>query len=510
VTAGEGTTMRRVRRRPPWGLVAAVVLLAAGTGVVSAVESPAQRRGGPQAVEVVGATAVCPEVKQQAGLYDTRVSVGSAPLPAGRQETDGHIVGMQLRDTTKTTSIPITDPGQVAVGLGASVADDGVVVTATGALATGLEAEQVARVNDGRFRGLANLRCEPPKRDAWFVGTNTGLTDASMLVLANVDDSPATVDVTAFGLTGRVDPRPGQGITVAPHSRSAIPLDTLVPNQFGIVVNVRSRQGRVVAALRDARYASSTPLGFDYVPQALPPASQVVVPGLPQGPGVRELTVGNPTGDDTTVSLQVTLRDGQFVPSGLDALAVPAGKSILVDLTRFTNSSPLAVRLTSSGAPVVAGVVLVDEQLFQLGRIRELAFGGSTLPLSGPALLTDLVINRPTESTLVLSAPDEEAGVMLTPITVLGAGGVPPAPRTVKVPAGRTVTVALSTFFPPGTTARLALEVRPLDGSGPVYASRYLRERGGRGTLSTLLDLQGPQQLVSRPATVLDDEAAYP
>jgi hypothetical protein len=72
------------------------------------------------------------------------------------------------------------------------------------------------------------------------------------------------------------------------------------------------------------------------------------------------------------------------------------------------------------------------------------------------------------------------------------------------------VTVALSTFFPPGTTARLALEVRPLDGSGPVYASRYLRERGGRGTLSTLLDLQGPQQLVSRPATVLDDEAAYP
>ena len=49
-----------------------------------------------------------------------------------------------------------------------------------------------------------------------------------------------------------------------------------------------------------------------------------------------------------------------------------------------------------------------------------------------------------------------------------------------------------------------------MDDCGPVYASRYLRERGGRGTLTTLLTLQGPAQLVERPATVQDDEAGYP
>jgi hypothetical protein len=100
--------------------------------------------------------------------------------------------------------------------------------------------------------------------------------------------------------------------------------------------------------------------------------------------------------------------------------------------------------------------------------------------------------------------------VMFIRDRVLGAAGSPPRPRTISIPAGRTFPVRLSTFFPPGTSARLAIEVRPLDDSGPVYASRYLRERGGRGALATLLTLQGPAQLVARPPAVQDDEAGYP
>jgi hypothetical protein len=182
---------------------------------------------------------------------------------------------------------------------------------------------------------------------------------------------------------------------------------------------------------------------------------------------------------------------------------------VSLGLPALTATSPLTATVTSSGAPVVAGAVLYDYQQFQVGSIHELAYGGSALPLSGPALLTDLVINRPTESTLLLSAPEDAATVIVTPIRVLGSRSAPP-PRTLHVPAGRTIAFRLSTFFPPGTYTRLAVEIRPADDSGPVYATRYLRERGARGTLSTLLTLRGPAQLVPRPTAVQDDEAGYP
>ena len=494
---------------PPLRLAAVVALLALGTLAVSSVDAPARRRATEQQVEVVGATAVCPDVRQVPGLYQSRVSVGAAPLPEGRVASGGAMTGALLSDDSQSTAIPVKNPGEVAVGLGTTLTDDGMSISATGALATGLEVEQVVRGNDGRTRGLAGVRCGPPQRDTWFVGASTGLADQSVLVLANIDDSPAVVDITGFGHTGPFDPRLGQGLTVAPHHKLAVPLDTFAPDMELLAVNVASRQGRVVAALRDARGLAGRPLGFDYVPQTMPPATEVTVGGIPSGP-VRRLVVGNPTDDDTTVSVQVTLTDGQFVPSGMDAVDVPARSTQIIDLSPIARLSALSATVRSTGAPVLAGLVMFEAADVRVNGIREVAFGGSSPPLSGPALLTDLVINRPTESTLVLSAPGRAARVAITPITVLGARTAPPPPRTVAIPAGRTITVPLSRFYPPGTNARLAIEVRPLDGSGQVYAARYLRERGARGILATFLALQGPSLTVARPVAVQDNEAAYP
>ena len=494
-------------RRRPVGLVTVAAAVLALTGAVSAVDGPEQRRAKPALVEVQGATAVCPDVRQTP-VMQTRVSVGAAPLPAGRSATGGEVESTLVRGVT-ASAVPIKEPGQVAINLGTSTSDNGVVVSATGALATGLEVEQIARGRDGRYRGLAGLRCAPPGRDAWFVGAATGVVDFSVLVLANVDDTPATVDVQVFGEKGLVDPRPGQGLTVRPHDRLVLPLDQLAPDQNHLVVHVASRQGRVAAALRNTRMSGSTQLGFDFVPQAQPPATKVVVPGFPIGPGSRGLVIGNPGADDVAVQVQVTLRDGQFVPQGRDEVEVPAGQTVIVGLNELAATSPVTATVTSASGPVVAGGVVVDLQQFQVGGIRELAYAGSALPLTGPALLTDLVIDRPTESTLILTAPEDAASVVITPIRVLGAAGDPPRARRVAIPAGRVLTFRLSTLFPPGTNARLAVEVRPELDSGPVYASRYLRERGSRGTLTTLLTLQGPAQLVPRPVVVGDVGAAY-
>lgn len=501
-------------RLPLGSLVVAGVLVAGAVVATAAAPQGGRSTGAKDAsVEVVGATAVCPDLRQSSTLA-TRVSVGVAPLPAGRTaRTDvGKVQAATIIDSGADTPVGVEGPGEVAVGLGTRTDKDALSVTATGELAAGLEVEQVTRGETGRERGLAGLRCEPPRTDTWFVGGGgTTGDDTSVLVLVNPDATPATVDLDliaapdADGATS-TDQSLGQGITVQPRSRLGIQLDTLVLDRSFITVHVHARRGRVAAGLRRASSDGNVPRGVDWVPVSSGPATRVVVPGIPAGPGARRLLLTNPSEDDTVVSVQVTTSDAQFVPTGLSEVSVPARSSLSVSLDPIARDTPVTAVVTSD-VPVLAGVLVLDRQA---GQVEDFAFGGSTLPLSGPALITDVVIDRPTESTLVLTALDGDATVAVTPIRVLrasGAGGLP-APKTVKVPGGRTVALKLSTFYPPGTEAQLAVEVRPLDGSGPVYAARYLRERGAHGPLVTLLDLQGPAQRVSRPTVVEDRRVA--
>ena len=487
--------------RAPRGTLAVVVLLAAGTAIATAARpEPPAPSATAQSVEVIGATAVCPDLRQGKDELATRVSIGAAPLPAGRTSEGGLVEAVRLSSQERPAPVGIADPGQVTVGYGTSIDKDGLVVDATGTLAAGLEVEQVTRGEDGIDRGLAGLRCDAPRTDAWFVGGATLLADTTTLVLANVDDTPATVDVTVYAEAskdGPPDPRPGQGITLQPHTRLVVPLDTLAPGRAALTVHVASRRGRFSAGLRHARLNPGTPLGVDWVPRSEPPATTVVVPGIPQGPGLRQLQLTNPGNDDVVAKLTITTSDGQFVPTDFDAITVPAQTTVALRVDRLADDSAFSATLTSDGGPIVAGVFITDTQ--PGSRLREFAYTGSSPSLTGPALMTDLVIDRPTESTLILSALQDAATVVVTPIRVVGTRGALPAPKTVRVPAGRTATLRLSTFYPPGTSTRLALEVRPLEGSGPVWASRYLRERGARGPLVTLLDLQGPAQRVQRP-----------
>lgn len=487
--------------RPPLGAVVVVLALVGGALVTGSGDTAPQTPTAHQ-VEVVGATAVCPDLRQIRDRLQTRMSIGAAPLPEGRKGSEGSMTLRRVDRSTGVDELPVKEPGQVAVGVGTTTDHDGMVVSASGELAAGIEVEQVTRGERGADRGLAGVRCDPPQREAWFVGGATTIGDETNLVLANSDDTPSTVDVSVFSGRGPLDQRLGQGITVPAHSRKGIPLDTLAPNHSLLAVHVQSRRGRVAAALRHSWVLGPTSLGVDWVPQVDKPATRVVVPGFPKGPGHRVLMVTNPGTDDTTVSVQVTTSDGQFVPAKMDALQVPAGTTKQVPLEKITDESALAVVVTSDGAPVLAGGFVQDVGIGSA--VRDLAYTGGTLPLSGPALLTDLIINRPTESTLILTALDAKAVVRVTPIRVLGTVGGLPAPRTIEVPAGRTTTFRLSTFYPPGTETRLAVEVLTLPDSGPVYVARYLRERGAHGPLVTLLDLKGPANRVPRPSVHRD------
>ncbi|MCU1593969.1 MAG: hypothetical protein JWO12_1361, partial [Frankiales bacterium] len=402
---------------------------------------------------------------------------------------------------TSLQRVPLTAPGQVAIGLGTTLNGDALVLGATGSFSAGLEAEQVTRGERGRDRGLAGLRCDAPRQEAWFVGGNTSVGDLTTLVLVNVDDTPATVDVTVYSSAGPAEqPGLGEGITINPHSRTIVNLDTLAPDRKLLAVHVDSRRGRVAAAMRTSSLAGKVALGVDWIPQSVPPAASVLVPGIPQlsDGGSRVVLITNPGVDDTQVSVQVTTSDGQFVPTGMDAITIPAGSTGFVKLNDVAKGSALAVRVTSKdGSPILAGGFVGDVNTD--APAHEFAYTAGSLPLSGPALLTDLVINRPTESTLVLTAPEQAATIKLTLIRVLGTGYSLPKLKDVRVPAGRTVTVKLSSFYRSGANVKIALEVTPVIGSGPVYAARYLAEHGAHGPLTTLLDLQGPATAIARP-----------
>lgn len=487
--------------RPPLGTVVIVALLGAGA-LIAGTPGGAQQTGlTSPSVEVQGATVVCPDIRQQPGVLQTRISVGAAPLPAGRTGTPGTVLAVPATKPTSERRVGVSVPGQVAVQVAADVNNDGLVVSATGELAAGLEVEQVTRGETGNQRGLAGLRCDLPRRETWFVGGGTRIRDIATLVLVNVDDTPSTVDVSIFSRSGPADQRLGQGITVRPHTRQIINLDTLAPDRALLAVRVLSRRGRVAAALRYVAADSRSTYGVDWLPPSQPPSARAVVPGFPQGPGDRNVLIANPGSDDTTVRIELTTANGQYVPVGMEALDVPAGSTLSVLLGGIAVDSPLTAVVTSEGAPIIAGGFVSDRQVMG---VAEFAFSGGSLPLSGPALLTDLVIDRPTESTLILTALDQAATVVVTPIQVVGTSGALPPAKTISVPAARTVALRLSTFYPPGTETRLAVEVSTTPGSGQIYAMRYLRQKGARGPLTTMLGLQSAAQRVPRPLVVED------
>lgn len=447
-------------------------LLAVGLALGQATAGPALERREPQQVPVAASTAVCPDVRQEGDRGGTAVTAaGASPERAG----------------------PPREQAPVDAGPLAAQASGAFVV---GAAAGGLVVEQTTRATTGSRRGLASVTCPAPSTAAWFVGGGTVVGSFTELVLVNAGDVPALVDVRVWTSAGPVDPRPGRGLAVPGRTRAVVPLDQLAPDRDLLAVHVQTSRGQVAPALRVVRSDGRTTLGTDWVPPTTAPARDVVVPGLPQGPGRRTALLTNPGSTDAVAALALTTADGQVA---LDPVPVAAGTSVGVDLSAQLAGTPAALTVRSDGPPLLAGAVVVDRQD---GPVREIAYAAGTFAFGGTALLADVRLSPPTEVTLLLSAVEGDAVVDLVP---LAAPGTLPAPQRVEVPAATTAAVRLSRFLPPGSAGSLTVEVRPV--SGEVHAARYVRERGADGPLTTLLPVVPPTRTLPRPVVVADPGA---
>lgn len=456
------------------GAVGVLLGVVVAAGQLTAGPAPESPTG--QQLQVTSRTAVCPDVRQDGDRGASTVTAAG-----GTTRTGGPLGGPRA---------PVT-PGPVARDLAAGLDGAVHVTTATGAEAGALVVEQTTRATSGTRRGVAALTCPTPSAESWFVGGATVLGTSSELLLVNGEPTAATVDVTVWTSTGRADPRPGREIRVPPRTRIAVPLDRLAPDRDLLALRVAATTGRVASALRVVRVDGRTPLGTDWVSPSPGPARESVVPGLPRGPGRRTLLVTNPGDVATTVSAELTTDDGRYVPDDLQAIEVPAGTSVAVDLSDALAETPAAVWVRSDGAPVLAGALVVDRQD---GPVREIAFAAATSALDGPSLLADVRLSPSTEVLLLLSALEGDAVVDLVPIAA--PGGLPETQR-IEVPAATTVAVRLSRFLPPGSAGSLGIEVRPV--SGRVHAARYSRERGSRGPFTTLLPVLPAATVVVAP-----------
>lgn len=466
------------RPRYVFAAIALVVVAALAFGPAPAAKEPLPEGGTGAVIPLNAATLVCPGLA--AVSSDSQTTLLSAGSAAPGDSTTASTAPDSLRIDLLGSALakkPLlaADPGaRVVRYLLPTGPARTFVVRATGTMARGLSAQFITRTQAGPGRSLAAGQCAAPGGDFWFVGGGATAGRTTTLLLTNVDAAPATVDVTVYGAKGPVNAAPGQGVLVAPGKQVVLPIDGLSPGEAATAIRAVARSGRFAASMFDTQAKGLIPGGADWIPQSGGPARELVVPAIAGDVGVgRRLSLVAPGPSDAVVRVGISTSDGVLVPEGLDAVALPAGQIVTVDLKQVASAGPIGLLLTSD-QPVVAGV-----RVSRGGgaTLPDFAYSTSVAPLRNALVLTQVGASAITKSTLQLTA---DSGSDAT-VQVLSQPSRGPAfpPTTVTIPAGRTVVVELTTGFGlPGT-----LQVTPEPGSGPVYAGVTVKQDGPRGPL---------------------------
>lgn len=360
-------------------------------------------------------------------------------------------------------------------------ASGGVVVQASGAMARGLEAEQVLP------GGKISARCDGPGTDFWFAGPGAFAVGRIQLYLMNVSDQPADVDVQAYTDAGPLQGRPDTGVAVAPHSMVTQSLTQMLHGTRMITLNVRTSVGQVVAAVEETTGRAHSGA---WLPDAQVPATRVVIPGMPPTAGARQLFVAVPGTQDAHITLSAVTDKGSYHPTGGGGLDIPGGSVAQIALSSLSAISG-AVQV-SANVPVTAAM---------------LAPGGpkgtpGVFTAAAPALQEQGVVavnesGGGAVSSLVLSAPWRGARVRVTEV---GAGGGQSAPGTVvTVPAHHSALQQLATPAGARRGSAFAVLITPLPGSGPVYAGRVVMSSGKGGALESVLPVSSALTMVPLP-----------
>ena len=185
----------------------------------------------------------------------------------------------------------------------------GVIVTASGAMAQGLAAEQVSA-------GQPTAQCGAPGTSSWFMGPGQATAGNIEIYLINTDSAAGQraghglTDITKGGpLLANAD----NGITVPPHSMVTQSLTGLVQSSKVLALWVSTSVGRVVAAVRESKTGTDS---GSWLPVSQAPARSLVIAGIPHTSGSPKLFIAVPGSGTAAIKVTAVTLRGSYQPTG--------------------------------------------------------------------------------------------------------------------------------------------------------------------------------------------------
>jgi hypothetical protein len=301
--------------------------------------------------------------------------------------------------------------------------------------------------------GLVVGACPGITDDAWFLGLGSGGKHFSTLVLTNLADSPAAVDLRLWSTDGPVEAVGAEGVVVEPFTTLRLKLEDLAAGEPELAVQVRRLRGAVSALVNDS--STGEERGTEPISPTSAPSRDQVVGGLVDGDRGRTLLLLNPGDQTARVEVETIGAEGTFVPEGLTDLKVAAGSLRTVTVPRAAGADPQGLRVTSD-RPVSATVRMAPSD-------RDYAYAEGVPALAGPAIVPLDVGDDLDAPALELTAPGRDAEVDLQ---AYDAAMEPLASATVELTGGTTQHLELAKELELGDAAYVV--VRP---AGEVVAA---------------------------------------
>ncbi len=396
------THRRSIERRGLWS--ALLVLLAAALVVALGALVPAP--AGPAATPASTTELLASSVQFCAGPADVVASEAQPQDPTTGIESSVDTVAVpgQALAAAEVDGDPLlvlddastTVRGQ-SLGVGTLAPT---VVTATGELAPGVAAEVSTTARDVGTSGLAGQACVVPARDWWFVAGSGQVGQRATLVLGNPAPSSAVVDVTVWTESGVLAGAGTNDLPIPAGDTRTVSLDAVAAGAERIGVSVTASMGQVGAAVGLRDVDGADPVGLSWVAASQPPTRVAYVPGVPAS-GDRILRLLNPGEDDALVALRALGEQGTFTPLGLEAVDVPAGQVVDVDLSPVGEEA-FALEV-SANVPVVSSVLVRESPG---GSLADFAVVSSAEPLHGPAATRVTRADRRATSVVLTAVGD--------------------------------------------------------------------------------------------------------
>jgi hypothetical protein len=329
------------------------------------------------------------------------VALASYACPAGKTIT---VAAGQVRPGASSTARVLPGNGKDPALSDASrwrtsrVAGEGVIVDQQGRRsgAAGFFAGKAPKAGGG---GLVVGACSGVVDNSWMLGLGSGGKHFSTLILTNLANSAAVVDLDLWGLKGKIDAVNTKGIVVKPLTTKRVRLDTLAAGETELGLRVHRRRGTLSAIVNDTSTAIFR--GTEPVSATDSPRRDQVIGGLVDGTDGRTLELLNPGSTTARVDISVLGPKNQFKPSGLSNLKVRPGALKLVTLPRSAGSDRQALHVTSD-LPVAATVRMAPSN-------TDYAYAEAVPPLTGPALVPVALGASAGAPDLILSAPKSDA-----------------------------------------------------------------------------------------------------